>query len=88
MKTSGTHLRSAGDQTALGMQDRNLAALTIPATLILHHGSYKDYLHPITNSRAATTLIPNSSLEFAPFLPEILEHLIPFVRSNTPALRQ
>ena len=88
MKTSGTHLRSAGDQTALGMQDRNLAALTVPATLILHHGSYKDYLHPITNSRAATTLIPNSSLEFAPFLPEILEHLIPFVRSNTPALRQ
>jgi len=88
MKTSGTHLRSAGDQTALGMQDRNLTALTVPATLILHHGSYKDYLHPITNSRAATTLIPNSSLEFAPFLPEILEHLIPFVRSNTPALRQ
>lgn len=88
MKTSGTHLRTTGDQTALGMSDTDLAALEIPATLILHHGSYIDYLHPITNARAALTLIPNSSLGFAPYLPEILEALVPFVKTHTPMLEQ
>jgi len=83
MKTSGTHLRRTGDQVALGIYDDELAKLAIPATLILHHGSYIDYLHPITNSRAATTLISNSSLEFAPYLPEILNAVVPFVKTHT-----
>ena len=88
MKTSAAHLRSSWHQTALGMKDEELAELKIPATLILHHGSYTDYLHPLTNSRAATTLIPNSSFEIAPHLPEVLEALLPFVNSNTPKLKK
>ncbi len=88
MKTSGTHIRSTGEQTALGIDDRDLAALEIPATLILHHGSYIDYLHPITNSRAALTLIPNSTMHFAPYLPEILDALLPFVKAHTPMIKE
>ena len=88
MKTSGQHIRKTGDQTALGMNDEELATLEIPATLILHHGSYIDYLHPITNTRAAITLIPNSSFAFAPYLPEILDELIPFIKMHTPSLTQ
>jgi len=88
MKTSGAHLRSTGDQTALGIDDHDLAALEIPATLLLHHGSYIDYLHPITNSRAALTLIPNSTMQFAPYLPEILDALLPFVKAHTPVLEK
>lgn len=88
MKTSGTHIRSTGEQTALGIDDRDLAALEIPATLILHHGSYIDYLHPITNSRAALTLIPNSTMQFAPYLPEILDALLPFVKAHTPMIKE
>jgi hypothetical protein len=86
MKTSGIHIRSTGDQTALGMKDSDLAALKTPATLVLHHGSYIDYLHPITNSRAALTLIPNSTMQFAPYLPEILDAVLPFVNAHTPVL--
>ena len=84
MKTSATHLQQTRSQVALGMQDTQLAQLQIPATLILHHGSYRDFLHPITNTRAATTLIENSTYEFAPYLPEILAALLPFVRKHTP----
>lgn len=84
MKTSAEHLRSSSYQVALGMRDEELAALKIPAMLILHHGSYTDYLHPITNTRAATTLIPNSSFKIAPYLPEVLEALLPFVKRYTP----
>jgi len=84
MKTSGDHLRATRYQTALGMDDEDLAALKIPATLILHHGSFTDYLHPVTNTRAATTLIPNSSFEFAPHLPDVLEALLPFVKRYAP----
>ena len=73
MKTSGEHLKATGDQVALGMSDNELPKLEVPSTLIIHHGSYIDYLHPITNTRAATTLIPNSSFAFAPYLPEILD---------------
>ena len=86
MKTSGEHLKATGDQVALGMNDDQLPKLEIPSTLILHHGSYIDYLHPITNTRAAITLIPNSSFAFAPYLPEILEVLLPFVREHTSEL--
>jgi hypothetical protein len=68
------------------MSDEDLAALEIPATLILHHGSYSDYLHPITNTRAATTLIPNSSFKIAPHLPEVLDALLPFVMEHKPKL--
>tara|TARA_Y100001970_G_scaffold293096_1_gene437742 strand:+ start:564 stop:1643 length:1080 start_codon:yes stop_codon:yes gene_type:complete len=86
MKTSGEHLKATGDQVALGMNDDELPKLEIPSTLILHHGSYIDYLHPITNTRAAITLIPNSSFAFASYLPEILDVLLPFVREHTPEL--
>jgi len=86
MRTSGEHLKATGDQVALGMSDNELPKLEIPATLILHHGAYIDYLHPITNTRAAITLIPNSSFAFAPYLPEILDVLLPFVREHTPVL--
>lgn len=79
MKTSAEHLRKTNYQVALGMNDKDLAALDIPALLILHHGQYTDYLHPITNTRAATTLVPNSSFKVAPYLPEVLEALLPFV---------
>ena len=88
MKTSAEHLRASRYQTALGMKDEELAALKIPATLILHHGSYIDFLHPLTNTRAAITLIPNSSFEIAPHLPEILEALLPFVKRYTPKLKK
>ncbi len=87
MKASGSHLQETRYQTALGMDDNELAALDVPATLILHHDQYSDNLHPITNSRAATTLISNSSMRFAPHLPEILDALIPFVSKHTPRLK-
>lgn len=87
MKTSGEHLQETRYQTALGMKDEDLAALDVRATLILHHDQYSDNLHPVTNSRAATTLISNSSLEFAPHLPEILEAILPFVKKHTPELK-
>ena len=84
MKTSGDHLRASMNQTALGMTDKELAELQIPATLLLHHTAYTDYLHPVTNTRAATTLIHNSSFKFAPNLPEILDALLPFVNQHAP----
>ena len=87
MKTSGEHLQATRYQTALGMNDEELAALNVPATLILHHDQYSDNLHPVTNSRAATTLIANSSFKFAPHLPEILEAILPFVKKHTPELK-
>ena len=85
MKRPGEHLRSFGQKTTLGMTDEQLAALTVPATLILHHGQEVDYLHPIAHSRAATTLLQNSIFEFAPTLEPILELSLPFVREHTPA---
>lgn len=88
MKTSGEHLQATRYQTALGMQDWDLAALKIPATLILHHDQYSDNLHPVTNTRAATTLIANSSFKFAPHLAEILEAMLPFVKEHTPKLKK
>lgn len=88
MKTSGEHLQATRYQTALGMKDDDLAALNVPAVLILHHDQYSDNLHPITNTRAATTLIKNSSFKFAPLLPEILEALLPFVKEHTPKLKK
>jgi pimeloyl-ACP methyl ester carboxylesterase len=88
MKTSGEHLQATRYQTALGMKDKDLAALDVPATLILHHDQYSDNLHPVTNTRAATTLIANSSFKFAPHLPEILEALLPFVKEHTPKLKR
>ena len=88
MKTSGEHLQATRYQTALGMQDEELAALNVPATLILHHDQYTDNLHPVTNTRAATTLIANSSFKFAPHLPEILEALLPFVNEHTSKLKK
>lgn len=88
MKTSGEHLQATRYQTALGMKDEDLAALKIPATLILHHDQYSDNLHPITNTRAATTLLANSSFKFAPHLPEILEAMLPFIREHTPKLKK
>ena len=88
MKTSGEHLQATRFQTALGMPDEDLAAIDIPATLLLHHDQYSDNLHPITNSRAATTLIANSTFAFGRELPQILEELIPFVEAHTPKLKQ
>jgi len=87
MKRAGEHLQSYGQKTTLGATDEQLAALTVSATLILHHSQEVDYLHPIAHSRAATTLIQNSTLEFAPHLPQILELLLPFVREHTPTLK-
>ena len=84
MKRAGEHLQSFGQKTTLGMTDEQLAALNVPATLILHHGQEIDYLHPIAHSRAATTLLQNSTLEFAPTLEPILELTLPFVRKHTP----
>lgn len=86
MKRAGEHLRSYIEKTTLGATDEQLAALNVPATLILHHGQEVDYLHPIPNSRAATTLIQNSTLAFAPTLEPILEAILPFVREHTPEL--
>ena len=88
MKTSAEHLRASWHQTALGIQDEALAALEIPATLILHHGSYTDPIHPLTHTRAATTLIPNSSFAVAPHLPDVLGALLPFLRRHAPTLSQ
>ncbi len=88
METSGEHLHATRYQTVLGMNDDEVAAIRIPATLILHHTAYSDYLHPVTNTRAATTLIANSSFKFAPHLPEILETLLPFVKEHTPELKK
>jgi len=88
MKASGEHLQATRFQTALGMRDDDLTALKVPATLILHHDQYSDNLHPVTNTRAATTLIENSSFKFAPHLPEILEALLPFVNEHTPKLKK
>ena len=87
MKRAGEHLQSFSQKTTLGMTDEQLAALTVPATLILHHGQEIDYLHPIVNSRAATTLIQNSTFEIAPTLEPILDLLLPFVRKHTPPLK-
>ena len=87
MKTSGEHLQATRYQTALGMRDDEFAALKVPATLILHHTAYSDYLHPVTNTRAATTLLTNSSFKFAPHLPEILEAILPFVKKHTPKMK-
>ena len=88
MKTSGEHLQATRYQTALGMQDNQLAKLKVPAILILHHDQYSDNLHPITNTRAATTLLKNSSFKFARLLPDILEALLPFVKEYTPKLKK
>ncbi len=88
MKASGEHLQATRYQTALGMQDEALAALKVPATLILHHSQYTDNLHPVTSTRAATTLIENSTFKFAPHLPEILDAILPFVKNHTPKLKQ
>ena len=86
MKRAGEHLQSYGQKTTLGMTDEQLAALRVPATLILHHGQEVDYLHPIAHSRAATTLFQNSTLEFAPTLQPILDAILPFIRQHTPEL--
>jgi len=67
MKRAGEHLQAYGQKTTLGATDEQLASLTVPATLILHHGQEVDYLHPIVNTRAATTLLQNSSFAFAPY---------------------
>ena len=63
MKRSGEHLQSFRHKTALGMTDEQLVGLKVPATLILHHGDETDELHPTPNSRAATTLLRNSTFE-------------------------
>ena len=86
MRTSGEHLQATRFQTALGMPDEALAAIRVPATLLLHHDQYSDNLHPITNSRAATTLINNSTFAFGRELQQILEALVPFVKAHTPPL--
>ena len=86
MQTSGEHLQATRFQTALGMPDEDLAAISVPATLLLHHDQYSDNLHPVTNSRAATTLIANSTFAFGRELPQILEVLVPFVKANTAPL--
>lgn len=83
LKTSGEHLQATRYQTALGMRDEELADLKIPGTLILHHDQYSDNLHPVTNTRAATTLIENSSFKFAPHLPEIIAAIVPFIKEHT-----
>lgn len=84
MKRSGEHLQSYRHQTALGMTDQQLAELVVPATLILHHGDETDELHPIPNSRAATTLLRNSRFEIAPTLEPLLGLLLPFVLEHGP----
>ncbi|MFT5211031.1 MAG: pimeloyl-ACP methyl ester carboxylesterase [Flavobacterium sp.] len=84
MKRTGEHLASYHAKTTLGMTDDQLAALNVPATLILHHGAERDFLHPIVNSRAATTLLQNSSFAIAPTLDPVLDELLPFVKKYTP----
>jgi len=83
MKRTGEHLQSYRHKTTLGMSDEELSSLEV-ATLILHHGDETDELHPIPNSRAATTLLKNSAFEIADTLEPILELLVPFVRTHTP----
>ena len=84
MKRSGEHLQSFRYETALGMTDEQLTGLKVPATLILHHGDETDELHPIPNSRAATTLLRNSTFEIAPSLQPLLDLLLPFVKKHAP----
>jgi len=84
MKRSGEHLQSFRYETALGMTDEQLTRLKVPATLILHHGDETDELHPIPNSRAATTLLRNSTFEIAPSLQPLLDLLLPFVKKHAP----
>lgn len=86
MKRTGEHLASYHAKTTLGMTDEQLAALKVPATLILHHGAERDFLHPIVHSRAATTLFQNSTFEIAETLEPVLEVLLPFVKKYTPAM--
>ncbi|MEM7092283.1 MAG: alpha/beta hydrolase [Actinomycetota bacterium] len=83
---SGEHLQSFRHKVTLGMSDEQLAALEVPATLILHHGDERDELHPIPNGLAATTLLQNSSFVVAETLGPILEVLLPFVREHTPPI--
>lgn len=87
MERSGEHLQSFRHKTALGMTDEELAALNVPATLIFHHGDETDELHPIPNSRAATTLLKNSTLQIAPSLRPLLDVLLPFVKEYAPPPR-
>lgn len=85
MKQTGEHLASFGAKTTLGMTDEQLISLNVPATLILHHGEEIDFLHPKVNSRAATTLLKNSSFKIAPSLEAIVDAILPFVRQHTSA---
>ena len=84
MHGSGEHLRSFGHKTALAMTDEQLAGLNVLATLMLHHGDETDELHPIPISRAATTLLQNSTFEIAASLQPLLGLLRPFVKKHTP----
>jgi len=86
MKRSGEHLQFYRHKIVLGMTDEELAGLKVTATLILHHGDETDELHPIPNSRAATTLIRNSTFEIAPSLQPLLGLLLTFVKKHTPVL--
>ena len=86
MKRTGENLASYHAKTTLGMTDEQLAALKVPATLILHHGAERDFLHPIVNGRAATTLLQNSTFAIAPTLESVLEVLLPFVKKYTPVM--
>jgi len=80
MKMTGEYLASFHAKTTLGMTDEQLMALEVPATLILHHGQEIDFLHPKVNSRAATTLIQNSTFRIAPRLQSIVDEVLPFVK--------
>lgn len=86
MKRTGEHLASFHAKTTLGMTDEQLAALDVPATLILHHGEERDFLHPIVHTRSATTLLKNSSFAITPTLGPVLEVLLPFVKQYTPVM--
>ena len=86
MKMTGEYLASFHAKTTLGMTDEQLMSLEVPATLILHHGQEIDFLHPKVNSRAATTLIQNSTFKIAPSLQAIVDEILPFVREYTAEL--
>ena len=86
MKRTGEHLESFRSKTTLGMTYEQLAALDVPATLILHHGEERDFLHPIVHTRSATTLLKNSSFAITPTLAPVLDVLLPFVREYTPVM--
>ena len=86
MKRTGEHLESFHSKTTLGMTDEQLAALDVSATLILHHGEERDFLHPIVHTRSATTLLKNSSFAITPTLAPVLDVLLPFVREYTPIM--